>query len=304
MVNAELGADPAGGGGEGGQVGEEEGYERGVEIVDGREGVEGAFGEGAFGAGAGGGGGFAGEAGDEVHEGLGHFLVVDGVEHAEGADAFFGRVEAAAHEHGADRVGEGLAGGDTAVEAGGDAGEGGGAGVEQVGTNLEVAGVFGGFAVHDTGVGGQHDEGGLGGGDEVADEFLDRVGVGVEAEGVVEEFGGFGVGDGGVVGEEGAAGGEVAFGVFIVAADDGIVGALEEAGFAVVDDFDRGAFGGVGREALDGGGGGDGGGGDVVLGLDLDGRKEVAAQGEGAPGAVGGVADAEELGGGAGTVIL
>ena len=80
----------------------------------------------------------------------------------------------------------------------------------------------------------------------------------------------------------------------VVAAVDGVVGALEEPVLAVLDDLERGLAGGGGEagEAL---ARDDDGGGDVVLHLDFLRGVEVFAQAEGAPGAVGAEADAQEV---------
>ena len=116
VIDAILWADPAGGGAEYREVGEDEGDERGVEIVNGREGVEGPFGERAFGAGTGGRGGFSGEARDQIHEGFGQLLVVNRAVDAEGAHAGLGWILSATHENGADREGHGAARRNAAIE--------------------------------------------------------------------------------------------------------------------------------------------------------------------------------------------
>src|SRR5581483_10541284 len=81
----------------------------------------------------------------------------------------------------------------------------------------------------------------------------------------------------------------------IVTAMDRLVGTLEQFGFAVFYEFDRG-IAVIRVEMLDGGGGNHDGGGYIVLDLELGGRMKILTQAEDAPGAVGVVADAQEVG--------
>ncbi len=295
VVDAVLRADPGGGGGQRGVSGEQVRDEGVVEVDDRGDGVERTLGERALGAGPGGRGRLPGEAGDRVHEELGQLLVVDRTVDAERPDAGVGRVVAPAREDGVDGHRHVASLGDAAVEPGAELGEVAAARVEEVGAELEVAGVLRGAAVDEAGMGGGDRVGGILGGDERAQEPLHRLGELVETDRLLDHARHEIAGERFVVGEEVPRPGEVGLGVLVVAADDRVVGPLEEPGFAVRDELPGEALL-RGREPLDGGGRGDGGGGDVVLGLHLGGRHEVAPEAERAPRSVGREADAEVAG--------
>jgi hypothetical protein len=99
VIHARVRADVAGSRDEGFVAGEEIRDEGVVEIVNGRECVEGALGERAFGAGAGRGRRFAGHAADVFHEELRRLHVMNGIVNGERADANVGRIIAAARQH-------------------------------------------------------------------------------------------------------------------------------------------------------------------------------------------------------------
>jgi hypothetical protein len=119
-------------------------------------------------------------------------------------------------------------------------------------------------------------------------------GIFVEADGVLDHLLRLRAGQRLVVGEEVGLAAEVQLGLLVVAAVDGLVGALEEAVFAVGDELAAGR-GVAGREVGDAVGGQHHGGGDVVLGLQFGGGPEVLAQGEETPGAVLVVANAQAV---------
>ena len=104
MIDTNIGADVSCGCGEATESCEEVADEGIIEVGDGSEAVEGAFGESAFAAGTGGGGTFAGEGTDKVHEEFREFLIVNWVIDGEGSDAFggFGRIISASDQDGLD----------------------------------------------------------------------------------------------------------------------------------------------------------------------------------------------------------
>lgn len=217
-------------------------------------------------------------------EELGELLIVDRVVDGEGADSGFlvGGIVAASGEHGVDGHGDGCVHGEAAEEAFAEDAEVGGARVFEVGAVLEVARVFGGASVDEAGFAGADDVvRGVGGFHVFREHVAERFGELFEADGVFDHFFGDGAGEGFVVGEEESAAAEVEFGFLVVSRDDGVVGALEEPVFAVVDELD-GGVGEVGVDAFDAFAGDDEGGGYVVFGLDFFGGCEVLADGEGA----------------------
>ena len=110
MIHLVVGANASGGGYKYALAGGGVSDERGIEIVDGQEGVEGSLGHGAFGSSTGGAGGFAGEAGNEIHEQLGQFHVVNRRKTAERRNALFaiGAVVAAAGQNTSNGVQHGI----------------------------------------------------------------------------------------------------------------------------------------------------------------------------------------------------
>ena len=151
VIHAVFAADVAGGAGEAVVVRQQEGNERGVHIVDRQDRVEGALGERALAARAGGGRALAGERGDEIHEQLGQFLIVDRPVDGERADAggLVRRIVPAAGEHRVHRHRHGGIQRQAAVEARAEIRQIDRARVFEVRPVLQVARVLGRLAIDD-----------------------------------------------------------------------------------------------------------------------------------------------------------
>ncbi len=237
VVHAQVRTDVTGRAGVTGVAGENEGDQRVVQVGRWPQRVERTLGESALAAGTGGAGGLAGEGTDEVHEQLGQFLVVDGVVHRQRADAGLGRVVAPAGQHRVHGVAHLLFQRQLAMKAGADLGHVATHGIHQVQPGLQVTRVLGRLAVH---------EARMGRGDHVLVAlvvgFLQQLahGLGEAAEGhhVFHHLGQFLPLEGLVVGEEVARLGHVLLRLLVVAGDHGVVGALEEAVFAVLHQLD------------------------------------------------------------------
>src|SRR5205807_277485 len=125
-------------------------------------------------------------------------------------------------------------------------------------------------------------------------EALHRLGIFREADGILDQF----AGGGGVerleVGKKIAGLRKINLGLFVIAAMYGVIGALEQAVFAVLDELDGGIR--VLRvQMLQHPGGHDDRGGDVVLHLQFVGGMKILAQAEHAPRAIGIVTDAQKI---------
>ena len=116
----------------------------------------------------------------------------------------------------------------------------------------------------------------------------------LEADGIFFHLLGLCAWDGFVVGEEDAFVAKVQLRLLVVAADDGVIGSLEEAVFAVLGELDRGLYD-VGVKALDLIRWDDGGGGDIVFGLDFLGGREILSQSKSPPGSIFGKSYAQVL---------
>ena len=196
-----------------------------------------------------------------------------------------GRIVAAAGQDGADGIVNRLSGRQAALEARGHLGEVAFARVEQVGAVLEVARVLARFALDDSRVGRGHEKADLPVVRHVADQLrMGRVNWSKPMESSMssratarrERF---------VIGEEMSGRGKVRLGLLVIAAVDGVVGALEEAPFGVLHEFERLPAAGA-RRGLELGPRHDDRGGDVVLELDLHRGMKVLAQTKRAPRAV------------------
>ena len=171
-------------------------------------------------------------------------------------------------------------------------------GAGDVRAHLEVARVPRGGAVHEARVGGADPVGPpgrlrrLGQGGRPADEALHGLGEARQPGRVVDHGPRVGGGQGRVVGDEQVLPRHVRLGLLVVAGHDGVVGALEQQPLAVGDVLAAQPPRG-GRVV--GGGRRHQGGGDVVLRLDLRAGREVGAQGEQPPGAVGLEAHAQHI---------
>ncbi len=125
MIHAKMGADVPGRSGKAHVAGKDRVHDGVVEVHDGPERVERAFGQRAFAAKARGGRGLAGKAGNQLHEQLGQFLIMDRSIDGQGREAVcrVGRAVAASGEHGVDRKVNGPGGGNLAFQASSNLGE-------------------------------------------------------------------------------------------------------------------------------------------------------------------------------------
>ena len=275
------------------------GHECGIQIVNRRQGVEGAFGQRTFRTRARGRWRLARHAADELHEKFRQLHVVDRVVNSERTDPrrFIRRIVAAAGEDGIDRREHGRVTGQAASQPDPHIGQVAALWIQQVRPRLQVARILGRTPVDQTriGVGNKEVRAPL---LHIArDHFLHRPGVFVVADRVLEDAAGLGHGERLVVREKVPPVGKVVLRDFVIAAMNGIVGPLEKAVFAIVDKFDRRQVPGLRVEQA-----GDersrdhGGRRDIVLHLDLGRREEVLAQPEGAPCIVRIETDTQEIG--------
>ena len=133
-----------------------------VQIDDGWQGIERAFGEGSFRTCAGGGWRFTRHAADVFHEQLRQIHVMDGIVDRQRANArvLVGRVVSPAWDDGPDHAMQGLVHGEFAMQSGSDFLEVDSLWLNEVGTNLQVARILGGNAIHHAGMGAAHEEAG------------------------------------------------------------------------------------------------------------------------------------------------
>ena len=166
--------------------------------------------------------------------------------------------------------------------------------VGDVGANLQIARILRRLAVDQARARGRHD--GLSGLRGRGQQVAHRRRVGVQPHDVVD-FGGQRVAAQGFeVGEKVAGQGHVGLGLLVVARDDRVVRALEQAQLAVVRQLDAAGRVQLRLAAVEPGHRRDHGGGDVVFHLHLFGGNEILAQLEGAPLLVGIEAHAQVAG--------
>ena len=284
VIDADVGTDVTGRCGEACESGEEVADECIIEVGDGSEAVEGSFGESTFAAGSGGGGTFAGEGADKVHEELREFLIVDGVIDCERSNAFggFWGIITAANEDGLHGGVDGLVEGYGAVETDAHFADVAIDGVDEIRPGLEVAWVLAGDAV---------DKAWCIGADEVAvaafqhilEEPLHGLCELAEIYGAIADFADLFACEGFEVDDEVVRAGKVCFCEAVESAVDSVIGALEEAVFAVGNEFVAEFFGENGTEVLECAAWDDDGDTDVIFGLDFLGGCEVLAEFPGSP---------------------
>jgi hypothetical protein len=171
----------------------------------------------------------------KIHEKLGQILVMNWPVHRKRPNAGFriSWVIAPPWQHCADRLRKRLVGGNAPVEARAQLGKIFGLRIHIGRIELEVARILGGSAIHEAETVRS---------DKVFeiwvlfgffDEFPHRLGVFIEMDRVFDDARSIRPGEGLEIGDKVVLAGEVFFGLLVVSADDGIVGALEEARFAV-----------------------------------------------------------------------
>mmetsp|Transcript_80621 Transcript_80621/g.168064 ORF Transcript_80621/g.168064 Transcript_80621/m.168064 type:complete len:677 (+) Transcript_80621:213-2243(+) len=276
-------ADVAGGRAEACIATQDESNKGRVEVGDVGESVEGALGQSCLGASSCGRWGLACDTGDQVHEQLGQFLVVQWVEHREGADGgavgqLIGGVVASAWQDTVHGEVDRFRHGDASAQGGGDAGDVARAGLSEVGAHLEVPRIRCGLAVHQAEVGRAHDVVGGAVCGSSLQALLHGLGELVELHGVLCEPLGLAACQGLEVGHEVAVAGHVFLATSVGTPLDGVVGALEETKLAVLGHLQGGMEHLLGIGVGQGGARDDDRGANVVLGLDLRGRHEVVAQ--------------------------
>ena len=285
MGHLDVGADEPRGGQPTVVTGQHEGQEGGVEVEDCREGVERGLRQCTLRTGARRRGALAGHGRDELHEQLRQLHVVQRVVGAQGRDLVLGRVVAPTGSDDVDRERQRFVDPPAVVQVAGQVRDRRFARLRDVGANLQVARVTRAHPVNETRIGT---------GDNVL-RFLGRIGVGEIRQGLAHRLGelreGHHVvshcsdviaGQRLIVRDEQVALAHVALGLGVIATVNGVVRTLEEERLAVGDDLARQALW-TGDHARRG----DDGSRHVVLGLDLDGRGVVVAQGEQTPGTVG-----------------
>ena len=252
VIHAHLRPDVTGGGDEAVVIGEDERHERVVQIHDGRQRVERAFGQRAFGTRAGGGRRFAGHAADEFHEQLRQLHVVNRVVARERADAFLGGIVAAAGQHGADGREHGCARWQAATQPRTDFGDVSFVGLHHIGPLLEVARIFCRLAIYHARVRRGDEVTRRTSRGEIADGLLHRRRELVEMDRVLHQIFRLLMRERLVVGKEIVGAGEIHFRLLVVAAMDRVVGTLEQALFTVLHELEHGIFVGH-RQIIDAG---------------------------------------------------
>ena len=299
VIHSGLGSEISGTGEEHRILGNGQAHEGGVEIVDRRQGVERALGQRSFTAGAGRGGRFAGHAGDELHERLGQFHVMDRPVAGQRAHPRFGGIVPAPGQDRMHRRVDRTVQRQAAGQPSGHVGEMSPQIIQEIGPDLEVPRILGRLSVHQTRVGGDDDPlrrsiPGFRGGGRL-DQAPHGRGVLIQGDGIVDDVAGLLPRDGLVVAEEAATAGKVGLGGLVVPAMDGVVGALEQPELGVLHELER-RMDALRIQPLQLGTGNRDTGGDVVLHLQLEGRDVVLAEAEGAPGAIVIIPHAQELG--------
>ncbi len=242
VVHPHMGPDVSGCGHPAVIAGERVGQHRGVQVDDGRHGVEGALGQRALGASSGRGGGLTGHRRDELHEQLGHLHVMQRAVRAQRRRRPVGGVVPPPSSDHIHRQQQRRSRRQPANQARGQLRHCSGPGIDAVRSLLQVARVLRGLALHQPRVGRAHEVRRavtLGCVGESADHLRHRLAEGAEGHGIVAHRDGIGRGQRREVGQERLGGGDVALGLLVVPPVDGVVGALKQQVLAILHELVR-----------------------------------------------------------------
>ena len=240
VIDAELRADVARGGGETGIAREDERNQRVVQIDHRPQGVEWAFGHRAFAAEARRGGRFAGQAAREIHEQLGQFLVVDRAVNRQRrqADLRVRRTAAASGEYRVHREMDAPFRRDFAVQPRADFGQVRPARVDHVRALLQIARVLRRASIDHARMRRRDGVGDAAARDEASEQPLHRLGVFVELDHVVDDRPRLFHRQRLEVRDERAGRRQVGLGLRVEAAMDRLIRTLEQQRLAVGHQFD------------------------------------------------------------------
>ena len=240
VIDTRVGSDMSGRRDERRLGGERMTEERCVQVDDRRQGVERPFRKRAFRSCSGRRRGLPGHRADELHQQLGELHVVNRVVNGQRTDLLpgFRWVVAATRNDRVDRREQRGVGREPTVQPGGDPGQIGAAGVGDVRPDLQVPRVLRRLAVDQAWVGRGHEERGsvLAGGSG-ADQLLHRCRERGEADSFVGKLDRVGLRQRLEVRDEIARLRQLKLGELVVAAEDRIVGALEQLALTVFDEF-------------------------------------------------------------------